>query len=189
MIEIRKAYTSRMTWAQLKAGVKDSTVPLYVGDEIDITLKTGENVTLVCERIRDGRATFFTKDLLEDTHAMDESGVVGSDKPLSTMDGYLKKLFRLLPDDLQEVAGQLRLLKEQEVFWTNLFGKPENREQFVRYKNYANRVKRLNGVPFPYWLSTKHAGSFNGFCFVNTEGSRNISYARYSYGVCFVFDI
>ena len=189
MIEIRKSYTSRMTWAQLKAGVKDSTVPLYVGDEIDITLKTSENVTLVCERIRDGRATFFTKNLLEDAHAMDESDIVGSDKPLSTMDGYLKKLFRLLPDDLQEVAGSLRLLKEQEVFWTNLFGEPENREQFVRYKRYENRIKRLNGVPFPYWLSTKHAGSFNGFCFVNTEGSRNISCARYSYGVCFGFDI
>lgn len=189
MIEIRKAYTSRMTWAQLKAGVKDSTVPLYIGDEIDITLKTGENVTLVCERIRDGRATFFTKDLLEDTHTMDSANVVGSDQSLSSMDRYLKKLFRLLPDDLQEVAGSLRLLKEQEVFWTNLFGKPENCEQFVRYKKYENRVKRLNGVPFPYWLSTKHEGSFNGFCFVNTEGSRNISYARYSYGVCFGFDI
>lgn len=189
MIEIRKAYTSRMTWAQLKAGVKDSTVPLYAGDEIDITLKTGENVTLVCERIRDGRATFFTKDLLEDTHVMDSANVVGSDKSLSSMDRYLKKLFRLLPDDLQEVAGSLRLLKEQEVFWTNLFGEPENREQFVRYKRYENRIKRLNGVPFPYWLSTKHAGSLNCFCFVNTEGRRNISCAGYSYGVCFGFDI
>ena len=189
MIEIRKAYTSCMTWAQLKAGVKDSTVPLYAGDEIDITLKTGENVTLVCERIRDGRATFFTKDLLEDTHVMDESDVVGSDKPLSTMDGYLKKLFRLLPDDLQEVAGSLRLLKEQEVFGTNSFGKPEGREQFVRYKRYENRVKRLNGVPFPYWLSTTNAGNFNGFCFVNADGISNMNYARYSYGVCFGFDI
>lgn len=73
MIEIRKAYTSRMTWAQLKAGVKDSTAPLYAGDEIDITLKTGENVTLVCERIRNGRATFFTKDLLEDADSPDEA--------------------------------------------------------------------------------------------------------------------
>lgn len=189
MIEIRKAYTSRMTWAQLKAGVNDSTVPLNIGDEIDITLKTGENVTLVCERIRDGRATFFTKDLLEDAHVMDASGFVGSDKPLSTMEGYLKKLFRLLPDDLQEVASPLRLLKEQEVFGESLFGNPENREQFVRYKRYANRVKRLSGVPFPYWLSTKHTGSLNGFCFVNTEGSSNINYTRYSYGVCFGFDI
>ena len=189
MIEIRKAYTSRMTWAQLKAGVKDSTVPLYVGDEIDITLKTGENVTLVCERIRDGRATFFTKDLLEDAHAMDESDVVGSDKPLSSMDGYLKKIFRLLPDDLQEVAGSLRLLKEQEIFGENWFGKPEGREQFVRYKNQANRVKRLSGVPFPYWLSTTNAGNFHGFCFVNGDGMSNINYARYSYGVCFGFDI
>lgn len=189
MIEIRKAYTSRMTWAQLKAGVKDSTVPLYAGDEIDITLKTGENVTLVCERIRDGRATFFTKDLLEDTHAMDSANVVGSDKSLSSMDRYLKKLFRLLPDDLQEVAGSLRLLKEQEIFGENWFGKPEGREQFVRYKNQANRVKRLSGVPFPYWLSTTNAGNFNGFCFVNANGMSNMNYARYSYGVCFGFDI
>ena len=59
MIEIRKAYTSRMTWAPLKAGIKDSTVPLYAGDEIDITLKTGENVTLVCEYVGYKCATFF----------------------------------------------------------------------------------------------------------------------------------
>lgn len=36
MIEIRKAYTSRMTWAQLKAGVKDSTVPLYMGTKLTL---------------------------------------------------------------------------------------------------------------------------------------------------------
>lgn len=189
MIEIRKAYTSRMTWAQLKAGVKDSTVPLYVGDEIDITLKTGENVTLVCERIRDGRATFFTKDLLEDTHAMDGSDVVGSDKPLSSMDRYLKKLFRLLPDDLQEVAGSLRLLKEQEIFGENWFGKPEGREQFVRYKNKANRVKRLSGVPFPYWLSTPFTSGSTSFCSVRSDGSSYYSGANASRGVCFGFDI
>lgn len=189
MIEIRKAYTSSMTWAQLKAGVKNDTVSLNIGDEIDITLKTGESITLVCERIRDGHATFFTKDLLEDTHTMDESSVVGSDKPLSTMDGYLKKLFSLLPDDLQEVAGPLRLLREQEIFGKNWYGKPENREQFPRYKTQANRVKRLNGMPFPYWLQTKNADNFNGFCLVNWDGDVNINYARYSFGVCFGFDI
>ena len=191
MIEIRKAYTSRMTWAQLKAGVKDSTVPLYAGDEIDITLKTGENVTLVCERIRDGRATFFTKDLLEDAHAMDESDVVGSDKPLSTMDGYLEKLFRLLPDDLQAVicGEKLRLLREREVFGENRYGKPENCEQLPRYQEPENRVKRLSGVPFPYWLNSPVASNSAYFCIVNIDGGGTSNPADYSNGVCFGFDI
>ncbi len=47
MIEIRKSGTLRTTWEELKASIKNNTSSLNVGDELDIVLKTGENVTLV----------------------------------------------------------------------------------------------------------------------------------------------
>ena len=72
MIKIRHDSALITIWTELKTNIKNDTIPLNIGDEIDIELKTGERVTLVCELVKDGYATFFTKDLLEDTHSMDE---------------------------------------------------------------------------------------------------------------------
>lgn len=63
MIEIRKGDTLRTTWEELKISIKNNTSSLNVGDEIDIELKTGEKVTLVCERMGHRNATFFYKRL------------------------------------------------------------------------------------------------------------------------------
>lgn len=189
MIEIKKNCTLETTWAELKDDIESGNNPLNVGDEIDIKLKTGERVTLVCERVENGHVTFFTKNLLEDTHAMDESGVVGNEKPLSTMDGYLEKLFRLLPEELQAVASQLRLLREREVFGENLYGEPEKSEQLPRYREQKNRIKRLSGVPFPYWLASPYASNSDAFCSVRGDGSSTHNHTSESNGVCFGFDI
>lgn len=117
MIEIRKGGTLRTTWEELKTNIKNNTSSLNVGDEIDIVLKTGEKVTLVCERVGHRKATFFTKNLLEDTHCMNENWKAKNGEQLSTMEAYLRKLFHLLPDDLQEIITEpLRLLREKEVF-------------------------------------------------------------------------
>lgn len=94
MIEIRKGDTLRTTWEELKISIKNNTSSLNVGDEIDIELKTGEKVTLVCERMGHRNATFFTKDLLEDTHCMNENWKAKNGERLSTMESYLSKLFR-----------------------------------------------------------------------------------------------
>lgn len=178
MIKIRKCADTTTTWAELRNAVHAGSNQLNVGDEIDIELKTGERVTLVCEQVKNGRTTFFTKDLLEDTHVMDDGWITGWKKHLGTMDGYLEKLFRLLPDDLRAaICGEkLRLLREREVFGENRYGKPENCEQLPRYQEPENRVKRLSGVPFPYWLASPYASYSAYFCSV-------------SGGVCFGFDI
>lgn len=131
MIEIRKNNDMMTTWAELKDDIRAGSSLLNVGDEIDIVLKTGEKVTLVCERAGHRSATFFTKNLLEDTHCMNENWTAKNGEQLSTMDAYLGKLFYLLPDDLQEVC-----------------------EALPRYFKKENRIKTLSGVPFPYWLST-----------------------------------
>ena len=178
-----------MNWIELKNALARGESPVAVGDEIEIELKTGERVTLVCELVKDGHATFFTRDLLEDTHSMDEGWITRHKTHLSTMGGYLKKLFRLLPDDLQKVASPLRLLREREVFGENQYGNPEECEQLPRYRKLKNRVKRLNGVPFSYWLASPYASNSAYFRYVRSDGSSNYATASYSYGVCFGFDI
>ena len=190
MIKIRKCADTITTWAELRDVVHAGSSLLNVGDEIDIVLKTGEKVTLVCERAEHRSATFFAKNLLEDTHCMNENWIAKNGEQLSTMEAYLGKLFRLLPDDLQEVIAEpLRLLREKEVFGENEYGKEEMCEPLPRYFKEENRVKTLNGVQFPYWLATPHASYSNVFCSVYRDGSDNNTGASRSYGVCFGFDI
>lgn len=59
MIEIRKCNDMVTTWAELRDAVHTGFSPLNIGDEIDIELKTGERVTLVCEQVKNGHVTFF----------------------------------------------------------------------------------------------------------------------------------
>lgn len=187
MIEIRHASALRTTWTELKTNIKNDTSPLNIGDEIDIVLKTGEKVTLVCERAGYRSATFFTKNLLEDVHCMNTNWAAENGEQLSTMEAYLGKLFLLLPDDLQKVVTEpLRLLREKEVFGKNNYGNEEVCEVLPRYSEKKNRVKTLNNVPFPYWLATPYATGAAAFCTVNS-GSH--AAASLSFGVCFGFDV
>lgn len=190
MIEIRKCNDMVTTWMELRDAIRTGSSLLNVGDEIDIVLKTGEKVTLVCERTERKSATFFTKNLLEDTHCMNENWKAKNGEQLSTMEAYLGKLFRLLPDDLQEVVTEpLRLLQEKEVFGKNNYGSQEECEALPRYSENGNRVKTLNGVPFSYWLASPYANNSAYFRYVRSDGSINYATASYSYGVCFGFDI
>lgn len=190
MIKIKKNCTLETTWKELKDDIESASNPLNVGDEIDIMLKTGEKVTLVCERAGHRSATFFTKNLLEDTHCMNENWNARNGEQLSTMEAYLGKLFYLLPDDLQEVVTEpLRLLREKEVFGKNIYGNEEACEALLRYSENGNRVKTLNGVPFSYWLASPYANNYTYFRYVRSDGSSNYATASYSYGVCFGFDI
>ena len=190
MIKIKKNCTLETTWKELKDDIECASNPLNVGDEIDIVLKTGEKVTLVCERAGHRSATFFTKNLLEDTHCMSANWAAENGEQLSTMEAYLGKLFRLLPDDLQGIITEpLRLLREKEVFRENKYGKEKVCEALPRYFKKENRIKTLSGIPFPYWLATPYATDATNFCNVSSDGSSNSAYASYSYGVCFGFDI
>ena len=190
MIKIRKNNDMITTWAELKDDIRDGSSLLNVGDEIDIELKTGEKVTLVCERVGHRSATFFTKNLLEDAHCMSVNWAAKYGEQLSTMEAYLGKLFRLLPDELQGVITEpLRLLREKEVFGENEYGKEETCEPLLRYFKEENLVKMLNNVPFSYWLASPRANSSESFCRVNSDGSDHFASASLSFGVCFGFDI
>lgn len=190
MIKIKKNCTLETTWKELKDDIECASNPLNVGDEIDIVLKTGEKVTLVCERAGHRSATFFTKNLLEDAHCMSVNWAAENGEKLSTMEAYLSKLFRLLPDDLQGIITEpLRLLREKEVFGENEYGKEETCEALSRYFKKENRIKTLSGIPFPYWLATPSAANAAHFCAVGSGGSSSYDSASSSNGVCFGFDI
>lgn len=190
MIKIKKNCTLETTWKELKDDIECASNPLNVGDEIDIVLKTGEKVTLVCERAGHRSATFFTKNLLEDAHCMNANWAAENGEQLSTMEEYLGKLFRLLPDELQGVITEpLRLLREKEVFGENEYGKEEKCEPLPRYFKEENRIKTLAGVPFPYWLASPNATNSTYFCYVDDNGSSYGTNASTSNGVCFGFDI
>lgn len=190
MIKIRKCNDMVTTWMELRDAIRAGSSLLNVGDEIDIVLKTGEKVTLVCERVGHRSATFFTKNLLEDAHCMNANWAAENGEQLSTMDAYLGKLFYLLPDDLQEsTAGPLRLLREKEVFGKNNYGKVEACEALPRYSKMRNRIKTLNGIPFSYWLDSPVESNSAYLCYVRSDGRINYATASYSYGVCFGFDI
>lgn len=190
MIKIKKNCTLETTWKELKDDIECASNPLNVGDEIDIVLKTGEKVTLVCERAGHRSATFFTKNLLEDAHCMSVNWAAENGEKLSTMEAYLSKLFRLLPDDLQGIITEpLRLLREKEVFGENKCGKEDVCEALSRYSKKKNRIKTLSGIPFPYWLATPYAANAAHFCNVNSDGSSSGYDASVSIGVCFGFDI
>lgn len=190
MIYIRKANERVDTWRGLKEALRAGKKPVEVEDEIDIVLKDGQEVTLVCELTYDGAARFSSKDLLADTHAMHENWAAKNGEQLSTMEDYLNKRVRLLlPDELQEVIdGNLVLLTEREVFGENKYGRVESDcEQLPRYKNKENRIKRLNGVPFPWWLSTPRSGGTTSFCGVYSDGSAYYYSASFSNGVSLGF--
>lgn len=180
-----------MNWTELKDILQMGGNPIAVGDEFAIELKTGERVTLVCELAESNHTTFFTKNLLADTHSMDEGWITDYTRHLSDINGYLERLFRLLPDDLQNVIcdKKLRLLREKEVFGKNWYGEPEDCEQFPRYRNQENRVKCLDGVPFPYWLASPYTGCSGYFCNVDSHGRPDYRIKHSSYGVCFGFDV
>lgn len=191
MIKIRKASDSVSTWKELQTALQAGRRPIDVGDEIDIELKDGQSVTLICELMKDGRALLFSKDLLADAHPMNCNWVAGNGESLSDMHDFLNsRLRRLLPYDLQEViCGDVRLLKEREVFGKNVYAGNEDCEQLPRYKSEGNRVKRMNGVAFPYWLASPSASNATFFCFVDSRGRANYDSANTARGVPFGFEI
>ena len=181
-ISIRKAPVEpTYSWSELADAIHNNQKLISVNDEIDIELKDGQKITLVCENVNKGHALFSTKDLLADTHTMNENWLA---KGICTMDDYLDIRFRnLLPDDLRAIIGCIRLFKEKEIFSENKYGEKEYCSQLERYKNPQNRIKKLNGVAFPWWTGTPYASSSFSFCLVGNDGSDNFNQAYFSYGL------
>lgn len=73
-MNIRKAITSEIEWNTIKKAQADGKLQelLQVGDELDITLKTGEELTVQAVGTTERGLIFLLKDCMKDEHGMNK---------------------------------------------------------------------------------------------------------------------
>lgn len=73
-MNIRKTITSEIEWNTIKKAQADGKLQelLQVGDELDITLKTGEELTVQAVGTTEHGLIFLLKDCMKDEHGMNK---------------------------------------------------------------------------------------------------------------------
>lgn len=73
-MNIRKTITSEIEWNTIKKAQADGKLQelLQVGDELDITLKTGEELTVQAVGTTERGLIFLLKDCMKDEHGMNK---------------------------------------------------------------------------------------------------------------------
>ena len=188
-----------------------------VGDEVDVTLTTGEIITLVILGFNHdnltggGKAgiTFGMKGLLQTTYRMNATntnvgGWTSSEMRTQTMQTLLSHMpteWRniIKPVDKLTSAGnqsttinttsdKLFLLSNVEVDGTTSTTYKDEGVQYEYYKTSANRIKRYaSGSSGGWWLRSPYATSATAFRRVYGDGSVGGNGASYTYGVAFGF--
>ena len=204
MVILKKALTES-TWAQLKEAAQNGELYrlLDKGDQIPITLKNGEDVSLTVGQDEHGKVYFCFEDCIFDEYPMNrrntnEGGWAATDmrRRLNT------SLFALLPDDLQAVIEPTKIVQiidgervetEDKLFLfskTQMFGKgswseiePED-TQINIFKTEKSRVKECAGHgTWWYFLRTPYNGATYRFCVVGISGIAYTNTASNSIGV------
>lgn len=150
-------------------------------------------------------------DCFPDTYAMNSNGSnAGGWNGCQMRTVKMAQLYDLLPDDLKAVIAtvdikassggssgstvvtsqdQLFLLAEREIFASRSYSLQAEWDALTRWQYYANndtataRVKKRNASAYNWWERSAIAGDSNYFCFVNSYGDANDSYAGYTLGV------
>ena len=196
--------TFESSWAALKQAVADSSIRevLHSKDKIPVTLKNGEKTAVVATYDETGKLFFVFDNCLRDPYYMNPRFTNGGAWAGSKMREYMKKIYDMLPDDLQAVIetthivqthngetyesdDKLFLLSEEQVFGTARYSDPETGvSQLDIFKTERDRVKEREGVGTEWWwLRSPSSGYSNYFVVVNTSGSVISYYADASYGV------
>lgn len=192
------------SWALLKQAIADGNIRevLHSGDTIPVTLRTGEETSVVATYDKKGKLFFVFDNCLRDPYRMNPRFTNGGAWTNSEMREHLKKLFALLPDELQAVIetthitqthngntyesdDKLFLLSEEQVFGKCRYSEPEeNVTQLDIFTTERGRVKEREGVGTEWWwLRSPYSGSGNDFALVNTGGSVYNYSASNAYGV------
>ena len=215
MLEIKRMTTVPTSWVEIKEAAKNGTLPdmLTLGDELPITLKTGEEATLqLADMTLGGRPCFVLKDCMKDEKPMNKRDTNEGGWGKSFMREWLNgTVFHMLPDELQEIivprAIRQKLggetVETQDKLWlpscTEMFGAErardwapaddEDEQQLQLYKTERSRVKECGDEgTWWYWLRSPNGGNSTGFCGVGSSGGANGDrYASTSYGVAFGF--
>lgn len=88
---------------------------------------------------------------------------------------------------IQTTNDKLFLLSEIEIFGSTTYSFAGEGKQYDYYKAGNSKVKNLSGSAHSWWERSPNSSISTSFCYVNSGGNANASYAGNSYGVAFGF--
>lgn len=211
-MNIRKTITSEIEWNTIKKAQADGKLQelLQVGDELDITLKTGEELTVQAVGTTEHGLIFLLKDCMKDEHEMNKRMTNEGGWRDSEMRLWLNEtIIHMLPDELREMIVPRRIvqtmdgerLESEDKLWlpsfTEMFGK-ENAEdwapadtdetQLELFSTERSRVKEKPGNgTWWYWLRSPRGSYSTYFCIVGCNGDATCYDASTALGVAFGF--
>ena len=214
MLEIKRQTTVPTSWVEIKEAAKNGELRelLQLGDELPITLKTGEEVTLqLADMTLGDRPCFVLKDCLRDEKQMNKRSTNEGGWEKCFLREYLNEtIFHMLPDELQEIIVP-RVIRQkldgetvetEDKLWlpsfTEMFGADadwapadaDDEQQFQLYKTERSRVKECGDRgTWWYWLRSPHGSDSTFFCVVYSSGYASSYNASSSFGVAFGFCI
>ena len=210
---MRKTLHTSISPAELKEAIKDGRGPEVIApfDEIDITMDTGDQVTVVCGYVNNKMARFVFKDCWGNNAVMN--------KEATNQTGYYKSLGRkhvlegIYPHLSEEWKATIRPRRIAEIIdnekveytdplWlpsaTDVFGPSEqgywkdidDSFQLEIFKRERDRIKEcIENETCAWWLRSVNAAYTTHFCYVGTSGGYSGSYASCSLGFAPGFDI
>ena len=110
-MNIRKTITSEIEWNTIKKAQADGKLQelLQVGDELDITLKTGEELTVQAVGTTERGLIFLLKDCMKDEHGMNKRMTSKGGWRDSEMRLWLNgTIIHMLPDELREMINYVQ---------------------------------------------------------------------------------
>lgn len=211
-MNIRKTITSEIEWNTIKKAQADGKLQelLQVGDELDITLKTGGTLTAQAAGTTENGLRFVLKDCMKDMRSMNKRMTNKGGWRDSEMRLWLNEtIFHMLPDELQEIIVPRRIvqtvdgeaLESKDKLWlpsfTEMFGKKKaenwapadtNETQMELFTMERGRVKEVPGNgTWWYWLRSPRGGTSTYFWAVSGNGNADYNTADGAIGVAFGF--
>ena len=170
-----------------------------VGDVIDFTLTTGEEVSAMAMRQEKDGMLFVFVDCLKDEYPMNDEDTNAGGYEESKLRKVLNDdILNTFPDSIRlrmkafENGDYLRLLTSKEVFGENYYGGEDNGTQLEPMKNRKNRIA-LQGKDSEdlewYWLQNPNTEYASNFVYVSGSGYAYGSSASNSLGVRPAFKI
>lgn len=201
-------------WKRLKAKAEAGNIGTYLksGDKFPITLKTGEEVTLVVTFDQNGKLYFVMDNCLNKPRQMNSTPTNKGGWAASDLRKIANsEIFDSLPDELQEVIVPTKIVQildgervecEDRLFclsYTQIAGNtwPEMNEhepedsQLDIFNTERSRVKECGEYgTYPWWERSPSVNYSSYFVYCNSNGNANGNYgASGRYGVCLGFCI
>ena len=173
-----------------------------MGDELDITLKTGEELTVQAVGTTEHGLIFLLKDCMKDEHGMNKRMTNKGGWRDSEMRLWLNgTIIHMLPDELREMIVPRRIVESEDKLglpsFTEMFGKEgaedwapadTDETQLELFRTERSRVKeRLGNGTWWYWLRSPRGSNSASFCSVVSGGGAIYLGASFARGVAFGF--